>query len=71
MALRYGPRPRQIDVFDDRINVWRGFGPGNTHREYALTRERAHRIGRLLDGCAEIHKLSAGTLVYTWMEGSK
>ena len=63
-------RWRQVAIFVDGdgtpyIFIWRGVG--HRHHFYKLTRERARRLGRILDGSAEIRKLEiSSNLVYVW-----
>ena len=57
---------RQVAVFVGvyaRIIIWRGFMSDG--RVYPLDRERAHRIGRLLDSTATVGRVN-GELVYKW-----
>jgi len=61
---------RSVAIFADDdgapcIFIWRGIW--HRHHCYKLTRERARRLGRILDGGAEIRRLEiSGDLVYTW-----
>ena len=45
------------------IVIWRGWRP--EWRSYSLTRERARRLGRLLDGRATVKNVY-GEPVYVW-----
>ena len=46
-----------------RVIVWRGFGTKG--KLYPLDRERARRLGQLLDGDAELKRIN-GELAYVW-----
>jgi len=71
MATQIGAYPRHVVIFDDRIEIWRGFGEGNWPRRYTVNRERAHRLGRLLDTGASVMKLRGGMVYYSWNEFGK
>lgn len=59
---------RQVAVIVTRyaatVHIWCGF---DAHHVYTLTRERARRIGRLLDGGAVVRQ-GYTVPVYDWME---
>jgi len=59
-------RWRQVAIFageHPRIVIWRGLQVQG--RTYRLTRERTHRIGRLLDGGTTVGRIN-GELIYRW-----
>jgi len=66
MPAQFTRRRRQVVIFHDCIEIWRGFRVGNRPRQYPMTRRRARGLGRLLDGGATIKSLGNGELYYTW-----